>query len=429
MNELEQLIVQLEQSQWWPMEKLHALQERSLVPMIKHHAKNSNHFSMRLAAQGLTPNSVLTIKGLQRLKPFGKREIQAAGGNFAAKVIPQNHLPLGEAQTSGSTGQPVKLPKGRLTTLYWNAHVVRDHQWWNREYTGKLASVRAGFNEHMEAESWGGPVAALYGSGPAIALPVAMAIDRQLEYLEKFQPNIMIVHAGVLTGFVSEWERKGFTLPELKHVKNVGETVHDNLRERLRAVSGLEIEDNYSCSEVGSIAIQCPTSGLFHIMHENLIVEVINTDGTPTLVGEIGRVVITDLYNSAAPMIRYDIGDHAEVGPECTCGRHGTTLKRIMGRDRGLFTRADGSRFWPQAHQYKMSKYVKLLQWQIVQHAIDDVEYKMVVETAPTAEQKAAMEQVLGDAMGFPGQVRVTVFEGSIPTPNGKYEETICLIK
>jgi phenylacetate-CoA ligase len=269
----------------------------------------------------------------------------------------------------------------------------------------------------------------LYGSGPAIAIPVVTGITKQLEYLEKFQPNIMIVHAGVLTGFVSEWERKGFTLPELKHIKNVGETVHDSLRERLRAVAGLEIEDNYSCSEVGSIAIQCPTSGLFHIMHENLIVEVINDDGSPTQVGEIGQVVVTDLFNSAAPMIRYDIGDHAEVGPVCTCGRHGPTLKRIMGRDRGLFQRADGTRFWPQAHQYKMSKFVKLLQWQIVQHAIDDIEYKMVTADPVAEEQRIAMEELLGNAMGFPGQVRITVFEGSIPTPKGKYEETICLIK
>jgi hypothetical protein len=76
-----------------------------------------------------------------------------------------------------------------------------------------------------------------------------------------------------------------------------------------------------------------------------------------------------------------------------------------------------------------MSKFVKLLQWQIIQHAIDDVEYKMVVEAAPSAEQKADMERILGDAMGFPGQVRVTIYDGSIPTPNGKYEETICLIK
>jgi phenylacetate-CoA ligase len=429
MTDLEKLIKNLEESQWWTMEQLAALQEQTLVPMIKHHAKNSNHFSMRLAAQGLTPNSVLSIEGLKRLKPFGKREIQAAGGNFAAKNIPQSHLPLGEAQTSGSTGQPIKLPKGFLTTLYWNAHVIRDHQWYNRSYSGKLASIRAGFSKYFESDSWGGPAAALYGSGPAIALPAAMDVGQQLEHLEKFQPNIIIVHAGILTGFVAEWERRGVSLTELKHVKNVGDTVHDTLRERLRAVAGLEIEDNYSCSEVGSIAIQCPTSGLFHIMHENLIVEIINDDGTPTSIGEVGRVVVTDLYNSAAPMIRYDLGDHAEVGPTCTCGRHGATLTRILGRDRGLFTRADGSRFWPQAHQYKMSKFVKLLQWQIVQHAIDDIEYKMVVETAPTAEQKAEMEQVLGDAMGFPKQVRITIYPNTIPTPNGKYEETICLIK
>jgi hypothetical protein len=76
-----------------------------------------------------------------------------------------------------------------------------------------------------------------------------------------------------------------------------------------------------------------------------------------------------------------------------------------------------------------MAKFVKLLQWQIVQHAADNIEYKMVVESAPTDEQRAEMEKVLGNAMGFPGQVRITIFEGSIPTPNGKYEETICLIK
>jgi phenylacetate-CoA ligase len=429
MKDLKQLIAQLEKSQWWPMSQLEKLQEQSLIPLINHHAKNSSHFSDRLAAQGLTPASVVTLKGLKRLTPFGKREIQAAGGDFAAKSIPENHLPLGEGQTSGSTGQPIKLPKGRLTTLYWQAHVIRDHQWWGREYTGKLASIRAGFTESFELDTWGGPVAALYGSGPGIGLPAVMNVAEQLEHLEKFQPNIIIVHAGILTGFVAEWERKGFSLPKLKHVKNVGDTVHNNLRERLRAVAGLEIEDNYSCSEVGSIAIQCPASGLFHIMHENLIVEILNEDGTPTVEGDVGRVVVTDLYNSAAPMIRYDLGDHAEVGPECTCGRHGPTLKRILGRDRGLFTRADGSRFWPQAHQYKMSKFVKLLQWQIVQHKIDDIEYKMVVETAPTPDQKSAMEEVLGNAMGFPGQVRITIFEDAIPTANGKYEETICLIK
>lgn len=429
MNELEQLIAHLDETQWWTIEQLEKLQERNLLPLIKHHAKNSSHFSMRLAAQGLTPNSVMSLKGLKRLKPFGKKEIQATKGNFAAKSVPQNHLPLSEVQTSGSTGQPVKLTKGRLTTLYWQAHAIRDHQWYSRDYKGKLASIRANYNERIEAESWGAPVATLYGSGPAMALPVAMNVDEQLTYLEKFQPNIMIVHAGVLTGFVSEWERKGFSLSELKHVKNVGDTVHDSLRERLRSLTGLEIEDNYSCSEVGSIAIQCPSSGLYHIMCENLIVEILNNDGTPTQPGNIGRVVVTDLFNSAAPVIRYDIGDHAEVGEACSCGRHLPTLKRIMGRDRGLFIRADGSKFWPMAHQYKLEKVVKLLQWQIIQHAIDDIEYRMVTQEPVTKDQHAAIEELLGNAMGFPGQVRVTIFEGAIPTPNGKYEETICLIK
>jgi phenylacetate-CoA ligase len=232
-----------------------------------------------------------------------------------------------------------------------------------------------------------------------------------------------------LTGLVSKWERTGFPLTELKHIKNIGDTVHVSLRERVKALTGCEIEDNYSSSEVGGIAIECPESGLFHVMEENLIVEVLDDAGNDCKPGEIGRVVITDLFNSAAPIIRYDIGDYAEVADACTCGRHLMTLKRVLGRERNLLKRADGSTFWPLAAQRKVAKIVEMTQWQIIQHAIDRIEYRMVTAEPLTPDQESELNAMLGESLGFPGQVTVTRFAKELPLFNGKYEESICLVE
>lgn len=179
---------------------------------------------------------------------------------------------------------------------------------------------------------------------------------------------------------------------------------------------------------MGSIAVQCPVSGLYHLMSENLIVEILDNEGNDCTTGQVGRVVVTDLYNTASPIVRYDLGDYAEVGPRCTCGRHGFTLKRIIGRERGLLTRADGTRFWPSGGQYRMLDKFNVRQWQIIQHSLDDIEYRLVTDQEPDEETKTKMAEVAGNLLGFPDKVRITWFPNSIPTKNGKFEESICLL-
>lgn len=424
---LENLIGHLHKTQWWPLNKLESSQEKELVNVIKHHATYTPHFKQRLTAQGLTPADVSTLAGLTKLTPFTKRDIQLAGDTFDSSVIPPTHLPVSIAQSSGSTGQPVSIKKTKLNELFWGGMAIRDHQWYNRDYKSKLTAIRV-ISEYSEIEQWGGPVSLLYGSGPAQGIPVSTDIKEQVKLLNKFQPNIIIIHAGALAAIVEEWARDGYSLTELKHIKNVGDTVRQPLRDRVREITGLEIEDNYSSSEVGCMAIQCPTSGLYHIMSESLIVEILDETGKACKEGEVGRVVVTDLYNAASPIIRYDLGDHAEVGGQCSCGRHLPTIKRVMGRDRNLLIRPDGTRFWPPGGRKTLEKY-NVIQWQIVQHAIDDIEYRIVRDTPLTEDQHKDMTIAVNDMLKFPGTIRL-VEMSSIPLgKSGKYEESICLIK
>ena len=422
---LEQIVESLEQSQWWTAEQIESRQQAALARLVSHHSQHTEHFKQRLAEQGLTADDVSTLDGLKKLKPITKRDIQQAA-KFTSEAVPPSHLPIRKSQTSGRTGEPVTILKTEMNHQFFCAMIFREHAWCNHDYSHRLASIRAIHEQYEENPNWGGPAAEKFNSGPAIGVPLNIGVRQQLEYLNKFNPDMLNIHAGVLAAMCSVWEREGYTL-NLKHIKNVGETLSNELRVRVKQITGVDISDQYSSSEVGCISIECPGTGLHHTMAETLLVEVLNEQGEQCQLGEQGRVVITDFYNTISPMIRYDIGDYAEPGLACTCGRHLPTLKKIWGRERGLFRRANGDRFWPTAGQYAASRVVKINQWQIIQHSLGDIEYKLVTDLPLTEEQHSQLLAIFKKTLGF-DCVRITEYREQLPTM-GKYEESICLIK
>lgn len=423
---LEQIIASLEESQWWTQAQLESRQQALLARILNHHSEHNPSFKQRLTDQRLTVEDVSTLDGLKRLKPIGKRDIQQAGIAFNSVAVPPSHLPIRKSQTSGRTGEPITILKTEINHQFFIALMSREHSWWHHNYKHKLASVRAVHQKYEESPNWGGPIAEQFESGPAIGVPLNLDVRQQLDYLNKFDPDMLSIHAGVLSAMCSIWESDGYTL-NLKHIKNVGETLHSSLKERVKLITGVDIMDQYSSSEVGCISIECPGTGLQHTMAETLLVEVLNEAGEQCKPGELGRVVITDFYNTISPMIRYDIGDYAEVGEPCTCGRNHSTLKRIVGRERGLFRRANGDRFWPTAGQYAAERVVKVNQWQIIQHSLEDIEYKLVTDQPLTEEQHLKLLEIFRKTLKF-DCVRITEYRTQLPT-DGKYEESICLIK
>jgi phenylacetate-CoA ligase len=426
MITLEELIKKLEESEWHTPEQIESRQTACLARIVDHHSQYNPHFKKRLADQTLTAKDVSTLEGLKRLTPITKRDIQQAGYSFNSLAVPPSHAPILKAQTSGRTGEPVTIYKTQMNQLFFGAIAAREHRWWKHDYKYRLASIRANNREYEEAPNWGGHISHLYETGPAVGIPLNIPVREQNEYLKKFNPDMLSVHAGVLNVLCSIWETEGYTL-NLKHIKNVGETLQPDLRQRVKKITGLDIEDIYSSNEVNCISLECPGTGLQHTMAETLIVEVLNEAGLPCKQGEVGRVVVTDFYNTMNPLIRYDIGDYAEVGGACPCGRNMPTLKQIVGRERGLFRRANGDRYWPMAGQYSAAKIVKINQWQIIQHSLEDIEYKLVTDQPLSSEVKEQLLEIFRKTLGF-DCIRITEYRTQLPT-DGKYEESICLIE
>jgi phenylacetate-CoA ligase len=421
---------ELDATQWLDKTVLEQKQAQQLAVLLHHHSTHSAHFQGRLRRAGLKSKDIADIRKLGRLPAISRRDVQAAGDTFFAKSVPPTHLPIGTIKTSGSTGEPVALRKTAINRLFWSALTVRDHMWNGRDPKGRMTSIRANLPSYVEAKDWGSPMQNLYDTGAAQGIPITTDIAEQLRLIKTFQPQVLIIYPTNLAAFVSIWERDGFRLDCLRHIKTIGETVSAKLRESVRKATGLRIEDNYSSQEAGPIAIQCERNGAYHIQSESLVVEILDDDGRPCKEGEVGRVVITDLHNLASPVIRYDIGDFAEAGAACSCGRGLPTLNRILGRERNLVVLPNGERHWPLVGFHRFDEIAEIRQYQLIQHTLSDIELKIAVNSDLPAAKLDALAKIVQDALGHPFCITVKQSTQRLaPNQNGKFEEFISLVK
>jgi phenylacetate-CoA ligase len=426
---LRAITAELQQNERLSAEEHVQLQSQQLAALIAHHARHTPSFAARLRRARLTAADVNSVAKLSQLPLLTRREIQDLGASFYSSRIPADHEPTSTTMTSGSTGEPVKVRKSSVCQLYWGANTTRDHRWNGRDVTGRLLSIRPTIPERKEVPNWGFPMAALGRTGPGLGLPTAMDLSEHLRCIDEFQPTTLLVFPNVLGGLVGEWERRGSTPSSLRHLKAVGETVREELRERVQRVCGLRIEDSYSSQECGIIAIQCPEGGLYHEMSESVLVEVIDPAGRACGPGETGRLVVSDLRNFASPLIRYEIGDVAVRGGTCRCGLHMPTLQKVLGRDRNLLARPDGSRRYPIVGFHDFFKVAEVLQFRFIQHTLQEIELIVHTRSALEPAQLSALAKIVQTALDYPFEVRVT--HSPVPLPRssgGKFEDFICKV-
>jgi len=424
------LVAGLQASERLPLAAIEAGQGEQLARLAAHHVRHSPAFRARLAAAGVAPETLASVARLRVLPPLSRQQLQAAGQGFFAAQVPGGHEPVGEVTTSGSTGEPVKLKKTAVGRLFWAACTIRDHLWHGRDFAGRMTSIRP-YNPHVEMEDWGFPVANLFATGKAQAMPGTTGIEEQIVAIDHFQPQHLLCFPSNLKALADRWAARPEGRPaSLRHVRTVGEMLSLDLRAHLARVLGLPIEDNYSSQEAGIIALQCPVGELYHSMAESLVVEVLDEQGRACAEGEVGRVVVTDLHNFAAPLFRYEIGDYAEVGGACSCGRTLPTLRRVLGRRRNLLMKADGSRFLPRAGFETFDEIAPIQQYQVIQHALDDIEFKLVSAEMLSPAQADALAATLRQALGgYVGRIRVEQSRERLPESRaGKFEDFICKV-
>jgi phenylacetate-CoA ligase len=144
--------------------------------------------------------------------------------------------------------------------------------------------------------------------------------------------------------------------------------------------------------------------------------------------GETGRVVVSNLHNFAMPLLRYELGDYAEAGGPCPCGRGLPTLKRVLGRKRNMLVLPNGDRQWPLTGLYEYRDIAPIRRAQVVQLDLERLELRLVADRAVTKDEERRLIEVVHRWVGHPFKVQFTYLEAFPEKANGKFEDFISLI-
>ncbi len=160
------------------------------------------------------------------------------------------------------------------------------------------------------------------------------------------------------------------------------ERLYDEQRQQISKTFNCPVANGYGGRDAGFIAHECPAGGM-HITAEDVIVEILDNQGTPVPCGESGEIVITHLASSDFPFIRYRTGDIGKLDDQlCSCGRGLPLLKEIEGRSTDFVVAQDGTVMHGLALIYILRKIPEINAFKIIQENLDLTRILIVSKSA-----------------------------------------------
>lgn len=181
------------------------------------------------------------------------------------------------------------------------------------------------------------------------------------------RPRIIFSYASTLTELAKYIKRTYKKIPQfsMKSVLTAGEGVSGEHKKLMEEIFGCKVYRRYSDMELGILGQDAGDGGAYVLNFGSYFFECLKPYADePAEPGEIGRIVITDLFNYAFPMIRYDTGDLGIM--EYREGEF-PVLKEIFGRKRDCVYSVDGRIISPAKISVSMWGVSGIKQWQFIQ--------------------------------------------------------------
>ena len=345
IHPLERIYNTLNDSQWWPSDRLIELQHVELTRLIGHAKAYSLFYNTRLACL-FRPNGTIDWDRWAEVPIMSRADLSHQRDSIQTRRPVKDHGPFGWVKTSGSTGDPVEFLTTRILNDLSTASSWRGQNWAGMDWSGTIINLGPESHKWKLGDSMGpwGPFwmkDAL--KGRKIFATYLTSHSNRVDLMKKFNVDYSTFYSGIAIGF-AEYLRESGTGVQLKLAQFVGGTASDYLRKEFRDVLKTEIHELYSSKEGGALASPCPLGHGWHQNAESVLLEIVDAQGRHVKAGETGRVVITPFGSTATPLIRYDQGDLAVAGPDeiCPCGRTLPRIAAISGRLRHDFRRPNG---------------------------------------------------------------------------------------
>ncbi|GGG47904.1 hypothetical protein GCM10011403_01190 [Pseudohongiella nitratireducens] len=317
------------------------VQEKQLAALFRHAHQYSQFWQNRLNSIDYQLIKDDPFKVLSALPVLSRNNLQQHFDSLKARWKSLEEKQIITAKSSGSTGEPVRVEKEvNRYMCYYTATSLLEHEWQQRNPRKTIAILGIGMTP-AKRDSWGKVYEMLGMFGRSeIRAAESGTLDDHLDWLAALKPAYLKcspVLAMELARRAIEQKRTITFDQVISHWERIA-PAHQYW---VKCAFAAPIINRYSCEELGWLAISCPQQHL-HVCSPTVLLEIVDNNNQPCPPGQTGRVLVTALQSFAMPLIRYELGDLAEWGEPCSCGRPMPVLKKIWGRERHLIKRPDG---------------------------------------------------------------------------------------
>jgi phenylacetate-CoA ligase len=254
-------------------------------------------------------------------------------------------------------------------------------------------------------------------------------IEKYIHTINIYKPDLIRGYAGSLHEICRYAERNNLDIYSPKVLVSAAETLNDEMRNQIERVFGKKLYDFYGSREVNNLAGECK-DGLMHSFAFWNYQELLDEHNRPVKQGEEGKVVVTNLLNYSMPLIRYEIGDVAVLGPKrCSCGNILPTFEKITGRITDHFIRKNDTIVHGEyfTHLFYLKDWVE--RFQVIQEDYDKIRLMIVARGEVSDLCKHDIDEKIRLVMGQECKITWDFIDSIPKTPTGKYLYTKSLVR
>lgn len=321
IKEATRLLIEVQQKNEADFEIYINLKKQEIVDYHLQHNSLYKFFGKNIILNDWDSVPIMTKSDLQQ--PLKQR----LSDNFTAKNVYVN-------KTSGSSGDPFIFAKDKFCHAMTWAIIQNRFGWFDLN-----------FNTSKQARFYGIPLdtKGYYKERFKDALSKRfrfsvfdLSDEAFTKHLKKFETTSFDYINGYTSSIVqfAKFLQKNNSIlkhlcPTLKACVVTSEMLFNDDKQLMEIQFGVPVINEYGASELDLIAFQNPNND-WQINSETLFIEILDEQNNVLPNGEEGRIVITSLYNTAHPFIRYDIGDIGILSKKSTIKT--PILEKLIGR-------------------------------------------------------------------------------------------------
>ncbi|MGB1254908.1 MAG: phenylacetate--CoA ligase PaaK, partial [Thiolinea sp.] len=311
-------------------DEIEAVQLARMQWTLRHAYENSPMYRKKFDDAGVHPDDLKQASDISRF-PYTTKQDLRDNYPFNTFAMPMDDIVRIHA-SSGTTGKPTVVGYTQGDIDRWSELVARSIQAAGGTRGDKVhvsygyGLFTGGLGAHYGAEKLGCTVIP-FGGGQT---------ERQVQLIQDFEPDIIMVTPSYCLNIADEFERQGLDPREssLRVAIFGAEPWTNAMRAEIEQRMGLDAVDIYGLSEIlgPGVAQEFVTTKDGPTLWEDCFYpEIVSTDTLqPVADGEEGELVFTTLVKEALPIIRYRTRDLTRLLPGSACNMR--RMEKITGR-------------------------------------------------------------------------------------------------